>query len=60
MSIINGFETDVVLIDDDKILRVLLVGGVTLWYLDEELIFSTDWDNISTFFKNLIDDVEKS
>jgi len=58
MSIVNGYEIDVILQEEDRTLRVLVVNGVTIWFLDEQEIFSTDWGNTKSMFQSLIDDVE--
>ena len=58
MSVINGYETDVMLEDNDKVLRVLVTQGVTIWYLDGVEIFSADWENVKPMFQSLISDAD--
>ena len=60
MSLISGYETDVVLKDEDKQLRVLVMDGVSIWYLDGEEVFSTYWKNCLEMFQGLIDEIENS
>ena len=58
MSLISGYEIDVMLQEKDRTLRVLVLDGVSIWYLDGKEIFSTDWKNAKDMFESLIDDVE--
>jgi len=60
MSEVVGYETDVLLKDNDLTLRVLVIQDITYFYLDEKLIFTGDWtNNISQLFLTIKDALDK-